>query len=77
MQVGRGGEEWVWEIQGIRSIIGRHKIDGEKLRMVQETELKERICTTHGHEQRSGERWRVGGQGRGGYKGEIGKTVIA
>ena len=31
---GRIGEEWVWEIQGIRSIIGRHKIDGEKLRMV-------------------------------------------
>ena len=25
-------------VQGIRSIIGRHKIDRERLRMVQETE---------------------------------------
>ena len=33
-QWGRGGEEWGRELQGIRSIIGRHKIDGEKLRMV-------------------------------------------
>ena len=35
--VGRGGEEWWGKEQGIRSIIGRHKIDGEWLRMVQET----------------------------------------
>ena len=28
-QIGAGGE-----VQGIRSIIGRHKIDGERLRMV-------------------------------------------
>ena len=38
-QWGRGGEEWGrGEVQGVRSIIGRHKIDGERLRMVQETE---------------------------------------
>ena len=33
-----GGEEWGGKVQGIRSIIGRHNIDGERLRMVQETE---------------------------------------
>ena len=33
-QWGAGGEEWGWKLQGIRSIIGRHKIDGERLRMV-------------------------------------------
>ena len=43
----RGGEEWGEKVQGIRSIIGRHKIDGERLRMIQETEVKELICTTH------------------------------
>ena len=26
------------KVQGIRSIIGRHKIDGERSKMVQETE---------------------------------------
>ena len=29
--------------------------------MVWETELKELVCTTHGHELRDGESWRVGG----------------
>ena len=33
--VSRGrGRMWEAEVQGIRSIIGRHKIDGERLRMV-------------------------------------------
>ena len=45
------------KVQGIRSIIGRHKIDGERtLRMVKNgignREFKELICTTHGHELR-------------------------
>ena len=31
---GGGGEELVEKVQGIRSIIGRYKIDGERLRMV-------------------------------------------
>ena len=34
----RGGEEQGENVQGIRSIIGRHKIDGEKSKMAQETE---------------------------------------
>ena len=33
-QGGWGGEEWEGKVQRIRSIIGRHKIDGERLRMV-------------------------------------------
>ena len=39
-------------------------------------ELKELICTTHGHELRRGECWRVGGmQDEGGIKGEkLGKV---
>ena len=41
-------------------------------------ELKELICTTHGHELRIGECWRVGGQGGGEIKREKNrKTVIA
>ena len=40
--------------------------------------LKELICTTHGHELRGGECWRVGGAGwRGDKEGKIEKTVIA
>ena len=34
VSVGRGGEEWGGRVQGIRSIISRHKIDGERSRMV-------------------------------------------
>ena len=34
-QWGGGGEESVeGKVQGIESIVGRHKIDGERLRMV-------------------------------------------
>ena len=33
-QWGRGGEEWRGKVQGIRSMVGRHKIDRERLRMV-------------------------------------------
>ena len=41
-------------------------------------ELKELICTTHGHELRGRECWRVEGAGQSGDKGgETGKTVIA
>ena len=45
--------------------------DRERLRMVQETEFKELLCTTHGHELRRGECWRVWGvRGGGGVKEE-------
>ena len=37
--VGRMGEK----VQGIRNIIGRHKIDGERLRMVQEIEKSKNL----------------------------------
>ena len=40
--------------------------------------LKELICTTHGHELRGGECWRVWGAGwREDKGGKIGKIVIA
>ena len=37
-QWGGRGEEWRGKVQGIINIIGRHKIDGERSKMVQETE---------------------------------------
>ena len=46
-------EEGKWEkVQGIRIIIGRHKIDRGRLRILSigNGEAKELICTTHGHE---------------------------
>ena len=64
---GGGREE---KVKRIRSIIGRHKIDGEKSKMVQETEFKELICTTHGHELRGG--WNAGGLGGAGWRGDNG-----
>ena len=33
-QCGGGGEEWVEKVKGIRSIIGQHKIDRGRLRIV-------------------------------------------
>ena len=49
------------KVQGRRSIIGRHKIDeGEVKNGIGNRELKELICTTHGHELRGAECWRVG-----------------
>ena len=35
---GEGGGEWGEKVQGPRNIIGRHKIDVERLRIVQERE---------------------------------------
>ena len=52
---GRMGEK----IQGIRSINGRYKIDGEVKNSIRNGEAKELICTTLGRE------LRVGGNARG------------
>ena len=46
-------------VKGIRSIIGRHKIDGERSN-IGNGEFKELTCATHGHELK-GECRRVGG----------------
>ena len=35
--------EWGEKVQGIRSIIHRHKIDGDRLRMLQETEKSKNL----------------------------------
>ena len=41
-------------VQGVRSIIGRNKIDGDVQNSVVNAEAKELTCTTHGHELGSG-----------------------
>ena len=76
---GKGeGKNREGKVQGIRSIIGRHKIDGERtLRMVKNgignREFKELICTTPGlmgGTKGGGVLEGCGVQGRGGIKGE-------
>ena len=50
------------KVQGRRSKIGRQKIDGERSKMVWETENSKKVhCTTHGHELSGRECWMVGG----------------
>ena len=50
-----GRKEWGEKVQVRRSIISRHKIDGERLKNgIGNRVLKELICTTHGHELRVG-----------------------
>ena len=74
----KGGERGK-KVQGISSINGRYKIDGEVKNSIGNVGDKELICTTHGHELR----WGGMLEGRG-YKAEgdkklgtIGITVIA
>ena len=65
------------KVQGIRSIIGRHKIDEGAVKSgIANREIKELICTNHGHELRAGNAGGLGSTGRRGDKGEkkIGKT---
>ena len=66
------------KVQGGRSIIGRHKTDKKRSKMVWETENSKNICITPGHELRVGNGrglWGAGGRGDKGEKN--GKTVIA
>ena len=49
------------KVQGISSINGRHKIDGEVKNSMGNGEAKELICMTHGHELRGGGVTLVGG----------------
>ena len=50
-QQGEGGGGRMGEkVQGIRSINGRYKIDGEVKNSIGNVGDKELICTTHGHE---------------------------
>ena len=60
---GAGGE-WGEKVQGI-SINDRYKIDGEVKNSMRNGEIKELICTTHGHELRWGMMVGGGIQGRG------------
>ena len=67
--MGGGGEE-EGEVQGIRSIIGRYKIDGEVKNSIGNREVKERVCTTYGHELRGEmlEGWGCRAEGNKGEK---------
>ena len=56
------------KVRGRRSKTGRHKIDGEQSKMIQETENSRNIRTTHGHELRGRMLERGGMQGGGGIK---------
>ena len=38
------------KVQGLRSIIGRYKIDGDVKNSTGNVEAKELTCMTHGHE---------------------------
>ena len=42
------------KVQGLRSIMGRYKIDGEVKNNTGNREAKELVCTAHGHELRAG-----------------------
>ena len=66
---GEGEAKNRWKVQGIRGIIGGHKIDGEVKNTMRNRESKELICTTHGHELRGGMLEGGGVQGRVGIKG--------
>ena len=63
--MGRGQGRMGEKEQGIRSIIGRYKIDGEVKNSIGNGEAKELICRTHGHELRVGVML-VGGEVKGG-----------
>ena len=53
-QQGVGRVENEGKVQGIRSINGRHKVDGEGKNSMGNEEAKELICRTHGHKVRWG-----------------------
>ena len=61
--MGRGREEWRQKVQGIKSVNGRHKIDGGEVKnSIESGGAKELTCITHGHELR---RWgMLEGRGR-------------
>ena len=64
-------------MQGLWSIIGRYKIEGDVKNGIGNGEAKELIRTTHGHELRVEIAGGKGVLGGGGQKGKIGTTVIA
>ena len=66
------------KVQGIRSIIGRYKIDGERLRMLQETQKSKKLYVQPMNTNEVGgmlEGWEV--QGGGGRKRNWENYIIA
>ena len=64
------------KIQGIRSIIGRHKINGEVKNSIGNGEAQELICKTHGHELMGESQEGRGLPGGGGQRGNICNSII-
>ena len=67
------------KVQGVRSIIGRHKIDREVKNSIGNGEAKELTCMTHGHELKGGNaggRWCTGWRGIKGGKWDNGNSII-
>ena len=79
LSAGSGWRESGEKVQGIGSIIARHKIDREGVKnSVGNVEAEELICTTHGQELRWGECWREGEcRVEGNKGGRNGTTTIA
>ena len=57
-------------VQGIRSVNGRYKIDREVKNSIGNEEAKQPTCTTHGHELKRGECWWEGWYRAEGNRGE-------
>ena len=71
---GKNGEG---KVQGTRSIIDRHKIDGGRLSIVKETGKQRTYMYNHGHELKGGMVEGRGIQGREWDKGEKKNSIIA
>ena len=75
---GGGGEEWGRKVQGIRSTMGMYKIDGERLRMIKETEKSKNLHVQPMDMNQGGDAGRLGdAEWRGGKGRDIWKTIIA
>ena len=64
------------KVQGIRSLIGRYKIDREVKDSRGNGEAKELICTTRGHELKGKLLEEMGVPGGGGQRGEKNGTTV-
>ena len=74
---GKGEGRMVEKVQGIRSIIGRYKIDRGRLNSIGNGEAKELICKTHVRElNRGNARGRLGTGWRGRKERKTNGTTI-
>ena len=78
-QWGEEGEEWGEGTGNKKHNWQAQNRQGEVKNGIRNREVKELICTTHGHELSGGgaDAGGLGGQGEKGQRGKMGKTVIA